>query len=114
MQITEQQLLHVMPNARRNAGVFVSAINAMSQRWQINAHKRMAAFLAQIGTNPGSCATCMSWVRERGTARKGDRFIFPPKPLATPSETSLTLNEKALHLQGFWYLERAKGIEPSS
>lgn len=67
MQITEQQLLHVMPNARRNAGVFVSAINAMSHRWQINTAKRMAAFLAQIGHESGQ----LRYVRELG----GDNYL---------------------------------------
>lgn len=62
MQITEQQLLHVMPNARRNAGVFVYAINAMSRRWQINTPKRMAAFLAQIGHESGQ----LRYLRELG------------------------------------------------
>ncbi|MCQ4257489.1 glycoside hydrolase family 19 protein [Stutzerimonas stutzeri] len=63
MQITEQQLLHVMPNVRRNAGVFVSAINAMCHRWQINTPKRMAAFLAQIGHESGQ----LRYVRELGS-----------------------------------------------
>lgn len=67
MQITEQQLLHVMPNARRNAGVFVSAINAMSHRWQINTPKRMAAFLAQIGHESQQ----LLHVRELG----GDKYL---------------------------------------
>lgn len=62
MDITEQQLLHIMPNARRSAGVFVPAINAAAKRWQINTPKRMAAFLAQVGHESGQ----LQWTRELG------------------------------------------------
>ncbi|GJN49429.1 glycoside hydrolase family 19 protein [Pseudomonas tohonis] len=53
MQLTEQQLLQILPNAGRQAGVFVSPINAAAKRWQINTPKRLAAFLAQIGHESG-------------------------------------------------------------
>ncbi|WEV90004.1 hypothetical protein [Pseudomonas phage PotUPM1] len=49
MQITEQQLLQIFPNARRNAGVFVSAINRAAARYDITSRVRLAAFLAQAG-----------------------------------------------------------------
>lgn len=49
MQITEQQLLQILPNARRNAGVFVSAINRAAARYDITSRVRLAAFLAQAG-----------------------------------------------------------------
>ncbi|MCY1297841.1 hypothetical protein D9M70_472940 [compost metagenome] len=49
MEITEEQLLRIMPNARRVAGVFVPVLNAAMKRRQINTPRRMAAFLAQIG-----------------------------------------------------------------
>jgi len=62
MQITEQQLLNIMPNARRSAGVFVPAINAAAKRWQFDTPKRMAAFLAQIGHESGQ----LQWTRELG------------------------------------------------
>lgn len=62
MDITEQQLLHIMPNARRSAGVFVPAINAAAKRWQFDRPVRMAAFLAQIGHE-----TCqLQFTRELG------------------------------------------------
>jgi len=62
MEITEQQLLHVMPYARRSAGVFVPAINAAAKRWQFDRPARMAAFLAQIGHE-----TCqLQFTRELG------------------------------------------------
>ncbi|MFE1814009.1 glycoside hydrolase family 19 protein [Metapseudomonas otitidis] len=49
MQLTEQQLLQILPNARRNAGVFVSAINRAAARYDITSRVRLAAFLAQAG-----------------------------------------------------------------
>ncbi|EQM71744.1 glycoside hydrolase family 19 protein [Pseudomonas tohonis] len=51
--ITEQQLLHALPNARRQAGVFVSAINAAAARFNITSPVRLAAFLAQVGHESG-------------------------------------------------------------
>ncbi|MDP3848641.1 MAG: glycoside hydrolase family 19 protein [Pseudomonas sp.] len=62
MQLTQAQLLLIMPNARRQAGVFVSALNAAMQRRQINTPKRMAAFLSQIGHESGQ----LQYVRELG------------------------------------------------
>jgi len=62
MEISEQQLLRIMPNARRSAGVFVPAINAAAKRWQINTPKRMSAFLAQVGHESGQ----LQWTRELG------------------------------------------------
>jgi putative chitinase len=65
MLITEQQLLQILPNARRQAGVFVPALNAAMSRRQINTSKRMAAFLAQIGHESGQ----LQYVRELGGAQ---------------------------------------------
>ena len=62
MELTEQQLLHIMPNARRSAGVFVPAINAAAKRWQFDRPKRLAAFLAQVGHESGQ----LQWTRELG------------------------------------------------
>ena len=53
MQITEQQLLQILPNARAKAGVFVFAINQAMVEFQINTPRRVAAFLAQIGHEAG-------------------------------------------------------------
>ncbi|BCA28386.1 glycoside hydrolase family 19 protein [Metapseudomonas otitidis] len=49
MQITEQQLLQILPNARRQAGVFVSSINRAAARYDITSRVRLCAFLAQAG-----------------------------------------------------------------
>jgi len=67
MSLTEQQLQSIMPNARRQAGVFVSALNAAMARRQINTPKRQAAFLAQIGHESGQ----LQYVRELG----GDQYL---------------------------------------
>jgi putative chitinase len=60
MSITQQQLLQILPNARTQAGVFVSALNTAMQHYQIVGAKRAAAFLAQIGHESGQ----LRYVRE--------------------------------------------------
>ncbi|ANI54426.1 glycoside hydrolase family 19 protein [Pseudomonas sp. DR 5-09] len=60
MSITEQQLQSIMPNARRQAGVFVSALSTAMQHYQIVGPKRAAAFIAQIGHESGQ----LHYVRE--------------------------------------------------
>ena len=67
MQITTQQIQIIMPNARHQAGVFVSALNAAMVRRQINTPQRQAAFLAQIGHESGQ----LQYVRELG----GDQYL---------------------------------------
>ena len=53
MSITELQLLQILPNAGRQAGVFVSVLNTAMVRHQIVGLKRVAAFIAQIGHESG-------------------------------------------------------------
>jgi putative chitinase len=60
MVITAQQLLQILPSARSQAGVFVSALNTAMQHYQIIGPKRMAAFIAQIGHESGQ----LQFVRE--------------------------------------------------
>lgn len=67
MPITEKQLLRILPNARRQAGVFVSALNTAMVHRQINTPRRQAAFLAQIGHESGQ----LQYVRELG----GDQYL---------------------------------------
>lgn len=62
MLITEPSLRQIMPNARTQAGVFVSALNLAMSRHNINTPKRMAAFLAQVGHESGQ----LRYVRELG------------------------------------------------
>ncbi|WP_397452543.1 glycoside hydrolase family 19 protein [Pseudomonas sp. NA-150] len=63
MSVTEKQLQSIMPNARHQAGVFVSALNAAMIHRQINTPARQAAFLAQVGHESGH----LHYVRELGS-----------------------------------------------
>jgi putative chitinase len=60
-------LQRIMPNARRQAGVLVSALNTAMAHRQINTPKRQAAFLAQVGHESGQ----LQYVRELG----GDQYL---------------------------------------
>jgi len=60
MPITVQQLLQILPNAGKQAGVFVPVLNTAMQRYQIVGSKRLAAFIAQIGHESGQ----LLYVRE--------------------------------------------------
>ncbi|WP_312406540.1 glycoside hydrolase family 19 protein [Pseudomonas rhodesiae] len=53
MPITEQQLLKILPNAGRQAGVFVAALNTAMSRYGIVGTARVAAFIAQVGHESG-------------------------------------------------------------
>jgi putative chitinase len=67
MPITSQQLLQILPNAGKQAGVFASELNLAMGRYQINTPKRIAAFLAQVGHESGQ----LRYVRELG----GDQYL---------------------------------------
>ena len=60
MPITEQQLLQILPNAGRQAGVFVPVLNAAMGKHGIVTRMRIAAFLAQVGHESGQ----LRYVRE--------------------------------------------------
>ena len=60
MPITEQQLLQILPNAGRNARVFVPALNTSMNRYAIVGTARAAVFIAQVGHESGQ----LRWVRE--------------------------------------------------
>jgi len=53
MPITEQQLLQILSNAGRQAGVFVPALNTAMNRYGIVGTPRAAAFIAQVGHESG-------------------------------------------------------------
>jgi putative chitinase len=61
--IVTQQLQNIMPNARSQAGVFISALNTAMSHRNINTPKRIAAFLAQVGHESGQ----LQYVRELGS-----------------------------------------------
>ncbi|MBP2871161.1 MULTISPECIES: glycoside hydrolase family 19 protein [Pseudomonas] len=60
MPITEQQLLQILPNAGRQAGVFVPVLNAAMSRYGIVTRLRITAFIAQVGHESGQ----LRYVRE--------------------------------------------------
>lgn len=60
MPITAQQLLQILPNAGKRAGVFAPVLNTAMQRYQIVGTPRVAAFIAQIGHESGQ----LIYVRE--------------------------------------------------
>ncbi|PTC29373.1 chitinase [Pseudomonas aylmerensis] len=60
MPITEQQLLQILPNAGRQAGVFVPVLNAAMGKYGIVTKLRIAAFIAQVGHESGQ----LRYVRE--------------------------------------------------
>ncbi|KRP60765.1 glycoside hydrolase family 19 protein [Pseudomonas trivialis] len=63
MVISLAQLINVMPLSRPRAGLFLTALNDASARYEINTAKRWAAFLAQIGHESGQ----LRYVRELGS-----------------------------------------------
>lgn len=58
--LTEQQLLQILPNAGRNAGVFVPVLNTAMSRYGIVGTPRVAAFIAQVGHESGQ----FRWLKE--------------------------------------------------
>jgi len=60
MSITEQQLLRILPNAGRQAGVFVPVLNTAMSKHGIVTIARIAAFIAQVGHESGQ----LRYVRE--------------------------------------------------
>lgn len=60
MPITEQQLLQILPNAGRQAGVFVPVLNTAMAKYGIVTRLRIAAFIAQVGHESGQ----LRYVRE--------------------------------------------------
>ncbi|PTC24768.1 chitinase [Pseudomonas aylmerensis] len=60
MPIIQQQLLQILPNAGRQAGVFVPVLNAAMGKYGIVTKLRIAAFIAQVGHESGQ----LRYVRE--------------------------------------------------
>ncbi|MGY2681795.1 glycoside hydrolase family 19 protein [Pseudomonas tolaasii] len=63
MAITQNELSQILPNARTQAGVFVTALNAAMLHRNITSGARVAAFIAQIGHESGE----LRYVRELGS-----------------------------------------------
>ncbi|RDL18516.1 putative chitinase [Pseudomonas sp. URMO17WK12:I10] len=74
MTITVRQLQQIFPNAGRNAGVFVPALNAAMGKWGIVTKLRRAAFLAQVGHESGQ----FRYVRELGSDKYLSKYDTGP------------------------------------
>ena len=60
MNLTLQQLITIMPNARSKVGIFLPALNAAMLEFGINTPARQASFLAQLAHESGQ----LLYVRE--------------------------------------------------
>jgi len=88
MLITEPQLLHILPNAGRQAGVFVPALNTAMSKYGIVNRLRIAAFVAQIGHESGQLRFVREiwgptaqqagyeWRADLGNTVKGDGYKY--------------------------------------
>ncbi|WP_313301024.1 glycoside hydrolase family 19 protein [Pseudomonas sp.] len=72
--LSETQLLHILPNARPVAGVFVAALNATLPRWEIDNPRRVAAFIAQVGHESAQ----FRYLKELGSDRYLARYDTGP------------------------------------
>lgn len=73
MNLTLQQLITIMPNARAKAGIFLLALNAAMLEFGINTPARQASFLAQLAHESGQ----LLYVRElaSGAAYEGRKDL---------------------------------------
>ncbi len=92
MSLTEQQLQRIMPNARRQAGVFVSALNAAMVRRQINTPQRQAAFLAQVGATANSSPS-----RRASTPKLSINWPWPRPRSSVPNKINASRSSSAWH-----------------
>ena len=78
MNLTLQQLITIMPNARSKAGIFLPALNAAMLEFGINTPARQASFLAQLARESGQ----LLYVRElaSGAAYEGRKDLGNVQP----------------------------------
>jgi len=78
MNLTLQQLITIMPNARTKAGIFLPALNAAMLEFGINTPARQASFLAQLAHESGQ----LLYVRElaSGAAYEGRKDLGNTQP----------------------------------
>lgn len=63
MQLTEQQIIQILPSSRSRAAEFVAPLNSTMALYGINTPARAAAFIAQVGHESGQ----FRYVRELGS-----------------------------------------------
>ena len=78
MNLTLQQLITIMPNARTKAGIFLPALNAAMLEFGITTPARQASFLAQLAHESGQ----LVYVRElaSGAAYEGRKDLGNTQP----------------------------------
>ena len=78
MNLTLQQLINIMPNARARAGIFLPALNAAMAEFGITTPARQASFLSQVGHESGQ----LLYVRElaSGQAYEGRKDLGNGQP----------------------------------
>ncbi|MFJ4132382.1 glycoside hydrolase family 19 protein [Pseudomonas cyclaminis] len=94
MPITEQQLLMILPNAGRQAGVFVPVLNAAMSRYAIVTRLRIAAFIAQVGHESGQLTRVVESLNYRA-----DRIVVLGNA-ASPGSRWRSLVPRAAELAG--------------
>lgn len=60
MPMTQQQLLQILPDAGRKAGVFIPVLNSAMGKYGVVTPLRIAAFIAQVGHESGQ----LRWLKE--------------------------------------------------
>ena len=60
MPMTQQQLLQILPDAGRKAGVFIPVLNSSMGKYGVVTPLRIAAFIAQVGHESGQ----LRWLKE--------------------------------------------------
>lgn len=60
MPMTQQQLLQILPDAGRKAGVFIPVLNSSMGKYSVVTPLRIAAFIAQVGHESGQ----LRWLKE--------------------------------------------------
>lgn len=92
-QLTEQQLVAILPNSRAVAAAFVPALNAAMARYAIDqSPARMAAFLAQCGHESGQLTQL---VENLNYSAAGLASTWPNRYAVNPSVVPRTPNELA-------------------
>ncbi len=76
--ITGEELLRIMPYAKKRVGAFVAPLNATMLEFEVNNHEREAAFLAQLAHESGE----LRYMEEiaSGEAYEGRRDLGNTEP----------------------------------
>ena len=78
MQITEQQLLQILPNARAKAGVFVSALNLAMAQFQVDVVAHASDATTEVLPAP-KCFKCKKATVEAVRAQDDAIVWFCPR-----------------------------------